>query len=109
METRIADLSDLNDLQRLVIGFRDQLRRSEPNDAALREGLRRMLTMAEAEFMLAIDGTRGAVGYIQQRYRYSLWLGDLEATLEDLFVDAASRRQGVATRLVQFAIARAKP
>jgi ribosomal protein S18 acetylase RimI-like enzyme len=108
METYVADLSDLDDLQRLVAAFRDHLERSQPDDTALRENLRRLVTTGGAEFFLAIDDTRRGVGYVQQRYRFSLWLGGLEATLEDLFVSPASRRQGVATYLVQFAIERAK-
>ena len=108
MKICVADLSHLDDLQRLVAEFRDLLQRSHPYDTALRENLQRLLTKGEAEFLLAVDDTRRAVGYIQQRYRYSLWLSGGEATLEDLYVSPASRRRGVATHLVQFAIERAK-
>lgn len=107
MKIRLAGLSDLNDLQALVIGFREILGRSHPNDETLREYLKRLLLTGEAEYFLAIDGTSKAIGYIQQRYRYSIWLGAQEATLEDLYVSPSSRREGTGTLLVQFAMDRA--
>ena len=108
METRIADLTDLVDLQRLVSGFRAHLERSHPDDETLQENLKYLLVSGEAEFLIAIDDTGTSVGYAQQRYRYSLWLSGQEATLEDLFVSPEGRGQGVGDSLVQFAIARAK-
>ena len=62
----------------------------------------------DTEFFIALGDTSMAVGYIQQRYRYSLWLSGLEATLEDLYVSSDSRRLGVGTQLVQFAIESAR-
>ena len=108
MKTRVAGLSDLDDLQRLVCGFREVLGRNNPDDATVRENLKNLLTNGEAEFLLAIDDSTKAVGYIQQRYRYSLWLNGLEATLEDLYVSPESRRQGIGARLVEFGIERAR-
>ena len=104
---RIADLSDLDDLVVLVIEFRDHLRRTHPETASLRESIRRLIETGDAEFLLSLDAHGRAVGYIQQRYRHSLWLSGPEACLEDLFVTPSSRRQGVAKGLVQFAIQRA--
>ena len=83
------------------------MQQSHPEDTALRENLKNVMTTGEADFLLAVDDSRRGVGYIQQRYRYSLWLGGMEATLEDLFVLPAERRQGVATQLVESAIKRA--
>lgn len=62
----VADLSHLDDLQRLVAEFGDLLHRDYPHDNALVENLRRLLEAGEAEFLLAADHTREAVGYIQQ-------------------------------------------
>ena len=67
-----------------------------------------MLGSNEADFFVAVDDTFKAVGFIQQRYRYSLWIGGLEATVEDLFVSPEGRRQGVGTQLAQFAITQAR-
>ena len=107
METRVADLSDLDDLRRLVAGFRGQLKRIHPDDTALEDNLKHLLTTDEAEFLLVFDDTRRAVGYIQQRYRFSVWFGGLEANLEDLFVSEGHRGHGFGTKLTQFAIERA--
>ena len=107
METRVAGLSDLDDLLPLVAAFRDELKRTRPDDSSIRENLRCLISGDDAEFFLMTDDSGGRVGYIQQRYRFYLWLGDPEATLEDLFVARSSRRQGLATHLVRFAVERA--
>ena len=104
MNIRIANLSDTEDLQRLVAGFREVLGRRLPNDENVRGSLKKLLASGDAEFFLVVDDTSKAVGYIQQRYRYSLWLTGLEAILEDLYVSPDKRRQGMGTYLVQFAI-----
>lgn len=107
MPPRIARLSDLEDLLGLVVAFRDHLQRIHPDKTMLREGLRHLVSTSDSEFFLTLDDAGRGVGFIQQRYRYSLWLGSLEACLEDLFVVPSSRRQGVAKSLVAFAIQRA--
>ena len=107
MLVRIAKLSDLDDLHELVVGFRDHLQRTHPDDASLRKNLGRLVESGDAEFFLTFDEEGSPAGYIQQRYRYSIWLSALEACLEDLFVTPSRRRQGVANGLVQFAIQRA--
>lgn len=108
MVIQLADSEDLDDLADLIGGFRDFLERRHPEDEEIRRSLYRMLGSNEADFFVAVDGTSKAVGFIQQRYRYSLWIDGLEATLEDLFVSPEGRRQGVGTKLVQFAIDQAR-
>ena len=108
IEIRQADPSDLDALQSLVCGFREVLGRRLPDDDTLRESLEELLMSRDTEFFIALGDTSMAVGYIQQRYRYSLWLSGLEATLEDLYVSSDSRRLGVGTQLVQFAIESAR-
>ena len=108
MQTRVASIADLDDLQNLVCGFRGFLERSGPDAATVRESLKRLLASGEAEFFLAIDDSATAIGYVQQRYRYSLWLNGMEATLEDLYVSPQSRSKGIGTRLVEFGIERAR-
>ena len=81
VHTFVADLSHLDALQGLVAQFRDLLQRGHPYDSVLRQNLQRLFTKGEAEFLLAVDDTGRAVGYVQQRYRYSLWYSDMEATL----------------------------
>ena len=108
MKIRLASLADLDDLQALVAGFREVLGRSHPDDETLRGNLKNLLLTGDAEFFIAINDASEAMGYVQQRYRYSIWLSGLEATLEDLYVIPFSRRKGVGTYLVQFAVERAK-
>ena len=84
MAPKIAELPDLDDLLGLAVEFRDHLQRSHPDDARLRDNLRRLISTSDAEFYLAVDEAGRGVGYIQQRYRYSLWLSGLEACLEDV-------------------------
>ena len=79
-------MSDLNDLVGLAAEFRNTLGRSTPSDLTLTEH-------NATDFLVAWDEAV-AVGYLQQRYRFSIWLGALEATLEDLFVIAQARRRG---------------
>ncbi len=74
MNIRVATLSDMDDVFRLVSSFREVLGRNHPDDGTLRENLKKLLISDDAEFFLTADDTPKAVGYIQQRYRYSLWL-----------------------------------
>ena len=71
---RLADTSDLDDLRGLVCGFREELGRGEPDDLAASQSLTHLLTSEEAEYLLAINGAGDAVGFVQQRHRFSLWL-----------------------------------
>ena len=96
MRVGIADLSDLEDLHVLVVAFRDHLQRIHPDDASLRENLTCLIESGDAEFFLTFDDDGRPAGYVQQRYRHSIWLSGLEACLEDLFVNPSCRRQGVA-------------
>ena len=111
METRIAGLADLDVLWPLVAAFRDLVGQGHPevsDNSVLRGNIQRVLTTGEAEFFLASDNTGKGVGYIQQRYYYSLWLYGLGATWEDLYVSPESRKGGIGTHLAQLAIERAK-
>ena len=108
LETRVAGPADLDILLPLAAGFRDTLRRSVPDNETLKEGLRHLLTSGEAEFFLAVDDTGTAIGYVQQRYRFSVWTSGPQATLEDLFVSPVGRRKGVGEQLVRFAVVRAE-
>jgi ribosomal protein S18 acetylase RimI-like enzyme len=91
----------------LIGGFRDHLGLTKPEDAALAEGVARLLGDAGTEFLLAFVGGR-AVGCAQVRYRFSLWTGAGDAFLEDLFVAPEARRRGVATALIGFVEERAR-
>ncbi len=108
MEIRIARPTDLDRLLPLIIGWRDTMQRSYPEDKTLRLSVERLLESDDTEFFLTIDDAGNGLGFVQQRYRFSLWHDAPEATLEDLFVNAENRERGVGAGLVQFAIARAE-
>jgi len=57
-----------------------------------------------AEFFVALDDAGDFVGFIQQRYRYSIWSSGLEACIEDLYVAPESRRRRVGSKLVEYAV-----
>ena len=59
------------------------------------------------EFFIARDEAGHSVGYIEQRYEYSMWLSGNEARLENLFVWPEYRRAGVASALIEYAIEKA--
>jgi len=108
LEIRQACLSDVDGLLSLVAGFREVLGRGDPKDETLIASLKKLLASDDTEFFLAVDEASGCLGYIQQRYRHSIWLSGLEATLEDLYVSPDRRTMGIGTRLVQFAVKRAR-
>lgn len=104
---RIASTSDFDSVLGLVTAFRDHLGGSIISDADLRRSGAILLKDGNTEFFLACDDLKAPIGYVQSRYRYSLWASGLQLELEDLFVVHQARRRGVGLRLVDFAIARA--
>ena len=107
LTTRIASEADLESLVRLAVALRDQLERPVPLEAEFRASIAVLLNDASTEFFLAWDAQKGAIGYVQARYRYSAWISALEVELEDVFVAPEARHRGVGLQLVQFAIDRA--
>src|SRR5262249_45585517 len=108
LEVRIASIADLEALVRLATAFRDHHGLAEPSEADFRTSIARLLQDEETEFLLACSTGGGpSLGYVQSRYRYSVWTSALEAEIEDVFVAQAMRRRGIGRQLMVFAIARA--
>jgi ribosomal protein S18 acetylase RimI-like enzyme len=107
VKIRIASEMDLDALMRLATAFRDHLEQSTPSDADFRQSIAMLLKDTGTEFFLACDALRAALGYVQSRYRYSVWTSALEAEIEDVFVVPEARQRGVGLRLMAFAIAHA--
>ena len=105
---QFGDIGHLEGLIRLATLFRDELERTKPSEEELRDSIRALLVDGGAEFFVALGDAGDCEGFIQQRYRYSMWVSGLEACIEDLYVVPASRGWGVASRLVEYAIARAQ-
>ena len=104
---QMGDLGHLEGLIRLATSFRDELGRSEPSEEGFRENIGTLLVDGDAEFFVALGDAGDCVGFIQQRYRYSMWVSGLEACIEDLYVVPESRRRSVGSKLVEYAVARA--
>jgi ribosomal protein S18 acetylase RimI-like enzyme len=99
---------DLEVLVRLATAFRDHIGLSAPSEADFRTAIARLLQDRDTEFFIAWSACGGrSLGYVQSRYRYSVWTMALEAEIEDVFVVPAARRRGVGRQLVACAIARA--
>ena len=91
----------------LASGFRDQLGRSTPTDVEL--SVRTLSDPGgDAEFLVAVAENGAGAGFVQVRYRYSMWLSESEACLEDLFVAPRQLRTCLlGTKLVGRALERA--
>src|SRR4051794_9602600 len=101
-----ASLEDLDELTRLVAGFRDWWDKADPDDASIRATLSRLLDDPNTEFLLASDGA--AVGFCQLRYRLSVWTGVEDCWLEDLFVVDSAHGAGHGRALVEAAVESAR-
>jgi len=106
VKIRQATVQDAAAVTALVIEFRDFLERPAPTDAEISQGVRTLLEADDTQIFLACDGEQ-TMGYVIQRYRWSMWVAGIEASIEDLFVSAGCRRRGVGKALTDFAIAAA--
>lgn len=104
---RRAEHSDLDRLVELVCAFRDHFTQAHPSDADVASSVGRLLTEPATDFLIAFSPQNDALGYVQLRYQYSLWVNGTLAQLEDLFVVSSFRRRGVGLQLLQAAVARA--
>jgi len=106
-EIRRATFHDLDALVPLFDGYR-QFYGKAPDEAGAREFLTARLRLNESMILLAYDGHGAALGFTQLYPLFSsvrmvrTWL------LNDLFVAATARRQGVAKALLEAAAAEAR-
>lgn len=104
---RLAAMADLGRIVALAAEFREFLELTTPDDATFASRLASSLADPNSEFVVAEDVTGALQGYLQLRFRDSIWFGR-EAEVEDLFVRTAGRGQGLGAALLEFALARAR-
>ena len=107
VSVRLANAADVDRIVDLAAAFRDDLELPGPADDEMRHRLPALLFEAATEFLLAEDDDGNALGFLQIRYRDSLWYGG-DAEVEDLFVVASARRRGVGRQLLSHALERAR-
>jgi GNAT superfamily N-acetyltransferase len=105
----VATSDELDAVARLLGEFRDHLGGGAPPDETIREGVERIHSGGDGEYLLAARADGGEpVGVAQLRYRWSVWTGSPDCWLEDLFVREAARRGGLGRALVEAAFERAR-
>lgn len=105
---RRADPDDIDDVVRLVAAFRDWWKKATPSDPEIRRVAEELLRDDQTEFLLAFDDGGAAVGLCQIRFRLSVWTGNDDCWLEDLYVDEHARSAGHGRELVEAAFASAR-
>jgi ribosomal protein S18 acetylase RimI-like enzyme len=105
---RIARPADYDHLLPLVVAFRDHFGERDPSDTEIAASVARLLGDPDTEFVVAQSDAGDFCGYIQTRYRHSVWLSGFESQLEDVFVTRSSRRSGVGLRLLEAAVVQAE-
>ena len=104
---RLAATEDIDQVVELVRAFRDHVQQARPSDADIASSVDHLLADSAADFLLASSPEGGALGYVQLRYQYSLWVSGSLAQIEDLFVVSEFRRRGIGLQLLQAVAARA--
>jgi ribosomal protein S18 acetylase RimI-like enzyme len=102
---RLATADDAADVARLMIGFRNWWQRDEPDDASFEAGVKRLLSDPNTDFLL---GGEPAAGVCQLRYRFAVWTGTEDCSLEDIFVEPQARGSGLGRALAEAALERAR-
>ena len=108
ISTRPANLQDANGIAALAAQWRDLLQHSTLTEGQLRKNIESLLGDPDTDFLIATSEDGELLGFVQQRYRYSIWSGRAEAYLEDIFVVEQARGKGVGGRLLELALRRAE-
>lgn len=102
---RIAGPADVAKVTGLIGDFRDSLESDSPSNAAIEAVVSRLIGDQGTEYLLIGEPE---TGFVQIRYRLSVWKGGEDAWLEDAFVREESRGRGYGRTLIEAAIERAR-
>jgi ribosomal protein S18 acetylase RimI-like enzyme len=91
----------------LLAGFRDHMDAGRPSDDAILKWVERLIVRDDTEYLLAAAGDGPAQGVAQVRYRWAIWWEAEDCWLEDLFVAAEARGNGLGRALVEAMLERA--
>jgi ribosomal protein S18 acetylase RimI-like enzyme len=107
LNVRMAERRDIDCMASMAAALRDELGQREPSEAEFHERIGGLIDDPDTDYLLATGSGGACLGFVQQRYRRSIWSAGEEANLEELFVVAGSRRLGLGARLVKMAVERA--
>ena len=103
-----ADRVDVPCMAAMAAALRDELGQDEPTESEFRERIAGLINDPDTDYLVATDSDGACLGFVQQRYRRSIWSAGEEANLEELYVSQSARRLGLGARLVEMAVERAR-
>jgi len=93
----------------LLAAFRDHIGLARPSDDEVRTGVARLIADPHTEFLLASPASgEPAAGVAQLRFRFGIWRAGGDCLLEDLFVSAQARGDGLGRALLAATLERAR-
>ena len=102
---RVAPPAEAEEVARLLAAFRSFYGADEPSDEEMLAVVRRLIGTPDTEYLLVGEP---AAGVAQVRFRPSVWTGADDCWVEDVFVEEASRGQGLGRRLIDGCVTRAR-
>jgi GNAT superfamily N-acetyltransferase len=105
MTIRQASVEDAADIGRLLHDFNAEFEEPTPAAEVLAERATAFIAKGELTFLLAGDGPDGIA---QMRFLSSIWSGELDVYLEELYVVPALRGQGIGRVLLESAMQTAR-
>jgi ribosomal protein S18 acetylase RimI-like enzyme len=102
---RRATVEDAGAIGRLLHDFNAEFDEPTPAAEVLAERAAAFIARGELTFLLAGEGPDGVA---QMRFLPSIWSGELDAYLEELYVVPARRGQGIGRALLEAAMATAR-